>query len=280
MEPWIDLHLHSRCSDGEHSVPALLELVHQAGVRTYAITDHDTVQAYLTYPLTCIRGVEISARHDGHNVHILGYGFDEHAAPLLTLLGEIRQRRAARMRLMLEHIKDKHGVVFSNADREKLFAREGTIGKPLVLELLHQYGYGNDANVLEQTYIKGFRSPVTYRATAQDAIAAIHTAGGLAVLAHPGEPEREYGILIETLLGPLCELGLDGLEAYHSMHDQSAVKRYLTLAKEYHLLVSGGSDFHGLFMKPDVKIGHVSKEGAHVTALTLLDALQKRGNMA
>ena len=115
------------------------------------------------------------------------------------------------------------------------------------------------------------KTPAT--APLEQAINTIHLAGGYAVLAHPISLERTYGVNIEDIFGMFKNAGIDGIEIFNSKHTLSDIKRYLKLAKRENILISGGSDFHGKIMKPNVKLGGLSRDGTekeHHYKMTIL----------
>ena len=109
------------------------------------------------------------------------------------------------------------------------------------------------------TYLEELKTKTSNRYPADQVIKIIHDAGGIAIWAHPGKVESKYNIDFQELMPRLLELGLDGIEPFNSLHSYDDCLRFYDYAKKNNLLVSGGSDYHGLATKPNIKIGVVYK---------------------
>jgi len=245
----IDLHIHSTASDGWHSPGAVVGLAAAAGLTTMALTDHDTLggwpeasAAAAALGVRLITGVEITAVHNGRDIHILGYGMDPAYEPLLVFLVRQRENRVARVREIARRLAAR-GVPI---DLEALLAasrtRDGSaIGRPIIARALVEAGHVPDINAAFTTWLGFGRPAFVSRAGEPPAavIALIRRAGGLASLAHP--------VLLrgDGLIEPLVASGLNALEAYHSEHLPEDTERYRTMARRLNVDVTGGSDFHG-----------------------------------
>lgn len=241
-----DLHVHSHWSDGKSSVLELAYLAREANLDGFALTDHDTVEGWQDIAtaknvtgVTVFPGLEISTEWDDHDVHILGYGFnDDHAGirQMLTLLADSRRERVYRM---IENL-NKLGYPL---DMDKVFARvgSGVPGRPHIGAEMIAQGYAKTMQEVFERYLG--RGCPAYSPRAKlppwDAVATVTQAGGQAVLAHPGLDEAH------RVLPQLIDAGLRGLEAYHPHHDEDQEQHYLRVAEKYGLFVTAGSDFHG-----------------------------------
>lgn len=218
-----------------------------AGVAAFALTDHDTVDglagaraAATAAGLEFVPGIEVSAHDERRgSVHVLGYFIEGEDAKLLTLLNGFRERRVERAREIVERLNGL-GVALTY-EQVSAHARGGLIARPHVARALLEGGWVRNFDEAFGRYIADGRPayvPTRY-ATPQEAIAAIHAAGGLAVLAHPGKRADDEWI------HELHELGLDGLEVLHPEHGPREAQRFRRLARRLHLLATGGSDWHG-----------------------------------
>lgn len=245
----IDLHLHTTASDGRCTPRELVERAAQAGVSILAVTDHDTTaavadvrRAALEHGMQAVSGIEITAVGDGRDLHILGYLFDPLHQALAAFLLAQRAARIARV----EAIGARLASLGVPIDVEPLVGRARresgrSIGRPQVARAMVEAGHvGNTREAFDRWLARG-RPGFVPRAGALPGavIEIIHDAGGIASLAHPVQlgPEPPIKALVDA--------GLDAVEVFHPDHDAALVERYLLLARELDLLVTGGSDFHG-----------------------------------
>lgn len=244
-----DMHVHSNASDGTSTPRELVDEALSLGLSGIAITDHDTTDGlgvardyintnHLT--LDFITGVEMNTEVEGNEVHILGYFIDYNNVRLNERLAEIREQRQLRAINMVKKLNDS-GVKIGFAD---VVRQAGTdlIARPHVARALIEAGYCHDIQDAFAKYIgKGKPAYVSrYKFTPQEAVQLIKQAGGIPVLAHPGL------IGNQDLLPGLLETGINGLEIYYPEHSDEQIEKYLQLSREHHLLVTGGSDYHGL----------------------------------
>jgi predicted metal-dependent phosphoesterase TrpH len=245
----IDLHLHTTASDGLCSPRQLVAQAAAAGITMLAVTDHDTMAATAEVSalsaaagIDFVPGIEITAIENGADVHILGYFLDSGSprlAAFLTLQRESRVQRvgaiAARLAALGLHIDVRPLVEIASR-------QDGSsVGRPQVARAIVAAGHAVDTNDAFARWLGRGKPGFVPRsgATAEEVIAIIHEAGGLASLAHPGLTN------VDARLAALRDAGLDALEAYHSDHDPDTRDRYLRLARDLELLVTGGSDYHG-----------------------------------
>jgi predicted metal-dependent phosphoesterase TrpH len=243
----IDLHTHSNHSDGVHAPSVLIDLAKWKGISALSLCDHDSLEGYPELEaaakrdgIEIISGVELSCEYGGRDLHILGYGVDRGHGPLQALLTEFRATRKRRG----EQIVEKLGAQGVHLDIDRVLARAagGALGRPHIAASLLEAGYVTDHAQAFVKYIgEGCPAYVEkYKMRPDDAVAAIHAAGGLAFVAHPG-----YYLEDETAFRALLERGFDGVEVYHPHHNPHVVSRLLAIARDHGLLISGGSDFHG-----------------------------------
>lgn len=242
-----DLHVHTTASDGRLSPAECVACARQAGLRVLAVTDHDTMdglaEARRAAPadLQIIPGIEFGCRWPGSNreIHILGYGCDPTQGEFSAELRVLREERDRRAAAMVERL-NRLGLLITLADVHRQ-AGQGTVGRPHVARALVERGCAADVADAFARYLNpgGAGYVEHYRPTPERAVALICAAGGVAVLAHPGM------IADDALVRALLDLELEGIEVYHPAHGAEEVRRYLDVARQRGLLVTGGSDFHG-----------------------------------
>ena len=256
----IDLHTHTNLSDGSCSPTALVELAHQKGINILAITDHDTtdglteaMEAAQHLPLEVIPGIELSTEFQGRETHILGYFIDFADPQFQARLDRLRATRLDR----LHHILDRlHTLkVEISLDEVEHVAGSGTIGRPHIAQTLIEKGYVKGMKEAFDRFL-GIRGAAYVRRIVPEAaeiMTWITDAGGIPILAHP----YWEGLGADKTVGScrtLVDQGLRGLEVFYGTFSARQISINLNLARQFDLLMTGGSDFHGTF-KPDISIG-------------------------
>ena len=245
----IDLHTHSDQSDGTLTPTELCAAAARLGLSAIALTDHDTVdgigealRAGEKFGIRVIPGIEMSISGPVM-VHLIGMGIDPDNELLREKLQELKRRRNARNLAMVQKLIE-NGFSISMDDLPAQEGRSVTrahIGKALV-----QHGYAPTIKEACNRYL--LRGCIGYvpssRYTAGECIDLIHAAGGKAVLCHINQIKLSSAEL-DRLVEGLARLGLDGIEVYYSEYDAAWTERARELARRFHLLWSGGSDFHG-----------------------------------
>ncbi len=243
---YVDLHLHTSCSDGVNTPEEVVAFARQARLAAIAITDHDTLDglpaaaaAAETAAIDFIPGVELSASDHQADVHILGYYLDTATPGLAEELRILRDGRLVRG----EHILDllaQLGVSL-HLERVVAIAAGAPLGRPHIGAALIEAGYVETMDEAFERYI-GYHAPAYVPKRTLDpagAIDLVKRAGGVPVLAHPGSLRRD------DLIPALVAHGLVGIEVWHPKHDAQRVRTYMAAAETFGLLVTGGSDFHG-----------------------------------
>jgi predicted metal-dependent phosphoesterase TrpH len=247
----VDLHTHSIYSDGTNTPTELVTMAAANNLKGFALTDHDTTEGVAEalrageqHGLEVITGLEISAVHRKFSLHILGYGIDPQHPDLLHWLDRVQQGRITRNAKILAKLGGM-GIDISQDELERLSSR-GQAGRPHIARLLVDKGIVPTMGQAFSHYL-GRNKPAwqsRFAYTAAESIAIIHRAGGLAVLAHPGQ--LDPGMKIQSrIIAELAERGLDGLEIHYPSHGRKMVRRLEGLARKYNLIATGGSDFHG-----------------------------------
>lgn len=244
-----DLHTHTVYSDGKLTPEELVTAAKAAGLSYLAITDHDTVEGignlyenglYPSKGLHIIPGIEFSAHHPLHEIHILGYNIDIYYRGLIDKLNEVTEARWIRFSDMVDKLCVL-GYQVSETEVLTLAGESKSISRSHVARILVKKGYfASIREAFDALLKKGQPAYVPhYRLEPEEIISLIKEAGGTPVLAHPGL------VGDDDLVEQLCQSGIEGLEAFYPTHEAADTERYVKLAEKYGLLISGGSDFHG-----------------------------------
>jgi hypothetical protein len=250
--PTVDLHTHSTASDGAASPNELAERAAAAGLVAIALTDHDTIDgvtaaraAGATFGLEVIAGIELSANDGDQEVHLLGLHLAD-VAPIAAMLDDLRGARRRRAESIVS-VLQAAGVPVT-LDAVLAEAGTGAVGRPHVARALIAGGWVRDQREAFDRYLGAGRpaNVAKQRLSVVDAIQMVHSAGGVAVVAHPGRDGTR------ARLEALQSMGLDGVEIRHPSHSAEDVARLGALATHLQLLPSGGSDWHGATEGPRV----------------------------
>lgn len=257
----IDLHVHSNKSDGTYTPTELVHYAVEKGLTAFALTDHDTteglaeaLQAAEGQPVTVIPGIEFSTVYEEKDIHILGLAIDYHSPAFCSALDEFvasREKRNEKMCLRLQ----EYGKI--DITYEKLLAAYpgAVITRAHYARYLLEHGYVKSMPEAFERYI-GDRAPCYVpreKVTPIQAVQLILRAKGIPVLAHPPLYHMSDARL-NRLVAELAENGLAGIESIYSTYTAGEETHMRSLAKQYHLLITGGSDFHGS-NKPDIDLG-------------------------
>jgi predicted metal-dependent phosphoesterase TrpH len=230
----------------------------RAGLAGVGIADHDTVEgvnpalaAGDRLGVVVVPGVEINTDYKRDEVHILGYYIDSGSSGLNLELERLRGERLERGRRIVARL-NQLGVKVS-LDQVCEIAGHGSVGRPHIARAIVEAGFAHTINEAFGKYlVRGASAYVErHKLTPFQAIEIVHQAGGVAVLAHPGNSRHDELIL------PLVDAGIQGIEAFHTDHSSAQSERYVETARRYNLIVTGGSDSHGPNMLKTVAIGHV-----------------------
>ena len=283
MNSYVDLHMHSKASDGTDLIPGLLQKIQETGIKTFALTDHDTIKGAMEMQdivpagITFIRGVELSCKTDVAKCHILGYNYDTENKEFRAFVEEAHDVRKDKFERRIRYLKEAFGIEFTEEEMAEL-KKDNSPGKPqLAAMLLKKLKPDHPELTVDdvfKTYLKNLPSG---RVDGIRAVKAIIAAGGVAVWAHPLGGVREKRLDAEKFskqLLVLIDAGIRGLECYYSEYTMDEVEKLCSAAKEHGLLISGGSDYHGTG-KPHLHLGMLNKEDKAIdkSKLTVLDIL-------
>ncbi|MDO5424498.1 MAG: PHP domain-containing protein [Eubacteriales bacterium] len=257
---YIDLHVHSTCSDGTYTPAQLVRCALEKHLAAFALTDHDTVDgldeafaAARGTDLEVISGIEFSTEFHGKDIHILGLDFNYKDPLFLTRIQLFQESRDIRNRKMIEKLQE-NGIDITWEKMESAFG-DAVWTRAHFARYLKDHGYVREMNDAFSIYI-GDSCPCFVpreKVTPAQAVRLVRQVGGIPILAHPLQyrlPESDLAALIQELKAS----GLLGIEAVYSTHsswDEEYVRR---VARKNHLCISGGSDFHGS-NKPAIDLG-------------------------
>lgn len=248
----IDLHTHSNRSDGTDDPSDLVGKAKTAGLDVVALTDHDSTSGWddaataaEKLDIELVKGIEISCRCEGRSVHLLGYGFDPEDEPLLAELRRVLDGRDGRLPAMIERLQDLD-IDITTADVDAWSTKAAASGRPHVADALIDKGVVSSREEAFDRYLKPGRPAYVdrYAVGLERAIALLHDAGGVSVLAHPWA-RGSHKVLTASKIEDLKSFGLNGIEVDHNDHDQRARASLRSIALELDLIRTGSSDYHG-----------------------------------
>ncbi len=251
-----DLHLHTMYSDSTYTPKQLVDAACASGLSCIAVTDHDTIEGIAPCMaeaegkgLEILPGIELTCEELGLEVHVLGYLIDTGDQKLVVMMEKLKEYRIQRIYKMVDKLKAL-GLEIDAESIFKLAGESSCVSRLHVARTMLQKGLISSISEAFQRFI-GDRGPAYvsgFPVSVKEAIELIKEAKGIPVLAHP------YSLGGDGLIFKFIEYGLMGLEAYYPEHTKSKVRSYLELAKQYKLLVTGGSDCHGE-AKPQIRLG-------------------------
>lgn len=256
----IDLHVHSRYSDGTLTPAMLVDLAVEKGLRAIALTDHDTIDGIdemLAYakgkPIEVIPGIEYSTEYNGRDVHILGLFIDHKAPVFLEYLVRFKQSRTDRNHKLCANLRQA-GIDITYEELLEAYP-DAVITRSHYAALLLRKGHVMSANEAFERYLGDHTPYFVHREkiTPEEVIDVTLRAGGIPVLAHPTLYQLGQEQL-DVLVQRLKDAGLMGIECKYCTYTPTEERRMRALAKRYGLLASGGSDYHGV-SKPGLELG-------------------------
>lgn len=257
----VDLHLHSTCSDGTDTPARLARLAAEAGLTAAVLTDHDGTDgtsaflaAALDAGIRSTTGMEISADVPGRTVHLLAYGFNPADPALSAALARVRDGRRRRNAEILAKLS-RAGCPLSLSEVVAEAGSPDLIARPHFARALVRKGYAHDRSDAFRRYLgRGARAYAErYRLAPREAIELVRGAGGAVSLAHPSSTQFDRAEL-RDFVARLADWGLAGIEVFYTGHLPGQIEEYLSLVREFGLVATGGSDYHGE-NKPAVRIG-------------------------
>lgn len=257
MKPPVDLHIHSKFSDGINTPEELCALAVRSGIRFLALSDHDTTdglplmrqavteQNQAGNELTFFPAIELSSGENGVT-HILGYGVTPVKEPLQSELNELKRKRVARIAETIRRLNRLLGTEFRSENVLQSTVPHPVPGRMHVARLLMASNYVQSVSEAFDRYL-GVGKPAYIplkHISSEEAVKLLLQSHAVPVLAHPMRLQQDKAAL-EELVICLKACGLMGIEAYHPSASRMDAQWLAQLARRYDLLVTGGSDYHG-----------------------------------
>lgn len=262
-----DFHIHSNFSDGKFGISELLDLYKKSGYDIASITDHDTLEGCkeaIEYGkligLKVIAGIEISTKHNGEEVHILGYFKDKDCRrkEMIEFAKKKEQDRINRCKTIVDSL-EKYFDIEINGD-ELLSKNKGMIGRPHIAKEIIKAGYETNIDDVFRKYL-GNDSPAYIPSSilsVQEGIDLLRNNNATIVLAHPVLVKKTK---IEDLLN---HFKFDGMEAIYGLNSQQDTTKFIDMCKQHKLLITGGSDFHDFNISSHSNIGDISLDNKNI----------------
>lgn len=281
---FVDLHIHSNASDGTFSPSQVVELAKNSGLDAFALTDHDTtagvpeaLEKGRDLNIEVIPGIEVSSSFDGTEIHILGLFVNPDDPVLAAMLEKMRISRDRRNEKMLENLA-ADGISFTKeelcGDNPDTIITRAHIAHALVAKGICS---GMDQAFKKYLQYGGRYCPQKEHLSPEEVVKTLISNGAFVALAHPFQ--YKFGDKkTEELIAHMADLGMKGLEVYHSSNNKLESMKLQEMAVRHHLLPTGGSDFHG-GNKPDISIG-TGRGGLRVSSLLLEDIKRERAKQA
>lgn len=262
-----DSHIHTRNSDGYDNIDTIISMAEKKGLSHIAVTDHDTFRGYdeihsktTLSGIKTVKSIELSAidPNTGKKIHLLGYNIKEEDIINRLCSAMIEQRNEKARRQIKELRASGYDISY---DQLYEFSR-GYIFKQHIFDVLYKTGQTEAVfpQINETLFKNGGKCQQKMEyIDIRKALRAIKDSGGYSVIAHPGQQDNLY------IVDELVKEGLDGLELNHVSNSEEYKKRITEKALKYGLILTGGSDYHGIYSKRDVKIGeYLCEYSAHI----------------
>ncbi len=277
---YVELHAHSTHSDGEFTPTELLKQAIEENIKTFSLTDHDKVSGIkeiknspLINKINFIEGIELSGQIDKGILHILGYGIDENNLELNNKLNSLKEKNHRYIKELLIILEKDYNIVFSESSILTLFNQTNNLSRVDLAKLCVKNQYTQTTKDAFDKYLTPAYKQVTNHKgiPPKECINLILNSGGIPVLAHPYTLEKDKNELTEYIEN-LKSNGLKGIEVYRPEHSLEQTNLLLEIAEKENLLISAGSDYHGLQLKPYSKLKPVFKR----KNLTILNNIQTK----
>lgn len=281
-----DLHTHSIHSDGSNSPQELFDQALKANIANIALTDHDDIEGTKemiklnTPQINIYSGIELTIKYKQGRMHLLGYNFDVDDVELNKVLKEIKENSIYNVLLYIELLKHDYNIVFPQEEIDQLIISKGNVGRPQIALLLIKYNYCKNVNECFDRYLKPIYEKtrsIKKGISLEEGTSLIHNAGGTTSLAHPNSLNYSFEEF-SNLMPYFISSGIDALETTHPNLTPEERKFFKKQAQQYNLLETGGTDFHGIDIKPDIELGTGRNHNMELeeNTLTLIKTIKNR----
>lgn len=277
---YIDLHVHSTASDGTLTPAQVIQLAARQGLSAVALTDHDTAagidearEEAEKVGIQFIPGIELSCVYHEKEIHILGLFINKEDAAFSKEMEKLLSVRSQRNEKMIQ-LFQSDGFFFTKEDLQK-GNPDTVITRAHFARVLTEKGYTSSMEQAFKQYLQygGKYCMRKEKITPRQVMKILTDNNAFACLAHIMQYKLSWEENKE-LISFLTSLGLEGLEVYHSSHNKNQIFNLQQIARDYHLLPTGGSDFHGT-NKPDIQIG-TGRGNLHISHGLLENILHQR----
>ena len=275
-----DLHIHSNFSDGSDSIEELAKKIKLAGIKYFALTDHDTIagcslmDTIIDKEIQFIPAVELTCLAGEIKCHILGYNCDYTNKTLLELIEKGKKLRKHKLETRINYLKDTWNIELTQDELDWLYSRKSVVKTHIANILVNRGLASNNVSAMKK-YLDGCKSGDT-RFSGEEAIDAILKSGGIPIWAHPLGGEGEIHISQDeflTKLETMKSYGIKGIECYYSRYNTEEIDFLVKTATEQNLLITGGSDYHGTNKDIPLKRLNTKETPIEADKLTILNAL-------
>lgn len=282
----IDLHIHSTYSDGDTTPKKLYTMIKDANIKTFSITDHDEIKGSKEMSqivdkkddIFFIPGVELTAKVPHGRMHILGYDIDLNNEKLNKFVKMKKEQDIYNFMLSIEELRKTYNISFPQQEIDAVINKVGNIGRVDTAHLLVNHGYSSN---IEDAFIK-YLNPIQEKLrqvkkgiSKEICFELIKDANGFVSWAHPNSYAKTYEELRNEVIY-MKSLGLDALEVYHINIEEYYRKWLLQLALEFDLYITGGTDYHGITVKPDVELATGRKGNVDIDSLDIVDKIKQK----
>ena len=275
-----DLHIHSNFSDGSDSIEELAKKIKLAGIKYFALTDHDTIagcsllDTIIDKEIQFIPAVELTCLAGEINCHFLGYNCDYTNKTLLELIEKGKKLRKHKLETRINYLKETWNIELTQDELDWLYSRKSVVKTHIANILVNRGLASNNVSAMKK-YLDGCKSGDT-RFSGEEAIDAILKSGGIPIWAHPLGGEGEIHISQDeflTKLETMKSYGIRGIECYYSRYNTEEIDFLVKTATKQNLLITGGSDYHGT--NKDIPLKRLNTKETPIKAdkLTILNAL-------
>ncbi len=284
----IDLHIHSIYSDGDTDIKGLYKLIKDHNIKTFSITDHDEfmgskkmqelIKKKQDEDLNFITGIELTAKVDHGRMHILGYDFNPNNPSLNQVIRKKKKDDLYNFYLQLDLLKKYFNISFSQTLIDKVVNKVGNISRVDIAKLLIETNYATSIDEAFNKYLIVIMEEARKDKkglTMEECVNLIKEAGGYVSLAHWNSYAKGKQQLYE-IVKYLVSLGMTAIEKQHIHLNPSERKLTDEIINFFGLLETGGTDYHGISIKPNVEIGTGINGNVNIDNLTIVDDIKRK----